>query len=56
MAKQQKFADKNKKKLAPKSVKVKVIKTIKTSKGTYKFSEKLVSLDDLKQLEDLKNE
>jgi len=42
MAKQQTFSDKAKSKKKDSSVNVKVIKTLKTGKGSYKFSKNLL--------------
>ena len=46
MAKQQSFGDKLKKKGKADFVTVKVIKAVKGDKGSYKFNEKLVKLDE----------
>jgi hypothetical protein len=54
MAKQQSFADKAKKQKAASGVSVKMIKTVKTEKGTFKFNEKFVRLDDISKVTDLK--
>jgi len=55
MAKQQSFADKAKKmKTKDAHVNVKVIKALKTSKGSYKFTEKFVKLDDISKVTTLK--
>jgi hypothetical protein len=54
MAKQQTFADKSKAKKKDNSVNVKVIKTIKTSKGSYKFNEKFVKIDDINKVSEIK--
>lgn len=53
MAKQQSFADKAKAKKKDSSVNVKVIKTMKTGKGSYKFSEKFVKLDDISKVSEI---
>jgi hypothetical protein len=54
MAKQQTFADKAKVKKKDSAISVKVIKTFKSDKGTYKFSEKFVKLDDLNKVNTIK--
>ena len=54
MAKQQSFADKAKAKKKESVVTVKLIKTVKTSKGTYKFNERFVKLDDISKVVELK--
>ncbi len=54
MAKQQSFADKAKAKSKAAGVSVKVIKTIKTSGGSYKFNEKFVKLDDVSKVTEIK--
>jgi len=54
MAKQQTFADKAKAKKKEMGVTVKLIKTIKTNKGTYKFNEKFVKIDDISKVVDIK--
>ncbi len=54
MAKQQSFADKAKAKKKESGVTVKLIKTIKTEKGTYKFNERFVKLDDISKVGDIK--
>ncbi len=54
MAKQQTFADKAKAKKKEIGVTVKLIKTIKTNKGTYKFNEKFVKIDDISKIVDIK--
>ncbi|MEW6507613.1 MAG: DUF4295 family protein [Bacteroidota bacterium] len=54
MAKQQSFADKAKKKHGPTHVNVKVIKTVKTANGSYKFQEKFVKLDDVSKVTTIK--
>ncbi len=53
MAKQQTFIDKAKKQKQA-GVNVKVIKAFKSEKGTYKFSEKFVKLDDVSKVTDIK--
>lgn len=54
MAKQQSFADKAKAKKKQEGVNVKMIKTVKTSKGSFKFHEKFVKLDDISKVTELK--
>jgi hypothetical protein len=54
MAKQQTFADKAKAKKKDVGITVKMIKTIKTEKGSFKFSEKFVKLDDINKVSELK--
>lgn len=54
MAKQQTFADKAKAKKKVSGITVKMIKTVKTDKGTYKFNERFVKLDDISKVSELK--
>ncbi len=54
MAKQQSFADKAKAKKKDPHVTVKVIKTVKSDKGSYKFNEKFVKLEDISKVGDIK--
>lgn len=54
MAKQQTFADKAKSKKKEAGITVKFIKTVKTEKGTYKFNEKFVKIEDISKLGDIK--
>lgn len=54
MSKQQSFAEKSKAKKKSEGVNVKLIKTIKTSKGSYKFSERFVRLDDISKVTTIK--
>lgn len=49
MAKQQTFGDKSKK-VKSTNVNVKVIKTVKSANGSYKFQEKFVKLDDISKI------
>lgn len=49
MAKTQTFGDKAKKAKSS-VVNVKVIKTVKTANGSYKFNEKFVRLDDIAKI------
>ncbi|GAB4297563.1 MAG: hypothetical protein Kow0098_21890 [Ignavibacteriaceae bacterium] len=54
MAKQQSFADKAKSKKKSDQISVKVIKAVKSEKGTYKFTEKFVQLDDISKVSGIK--
>ena len=54
MAKQQTFADKAKAKKKDSGVSVKLIKSVKSSKGTFKFNERFVKLDDISKVSDIK--
>jgi hypothetical protein len=54
MAKTQTFADKAKKVKLNNGISVKMIKAIKSDKGSFKFSEKFVKLDDISKVTDLK--
>ncbi len=54
MAKQQSFAEKSKTKVHTGGISVKVIKSIKTAKGTYKFNEKFVKIADISKVGDIK--
>ena len=54
MAKQQSFADKAKAKVKTSGVTVKIIKSVKSSKGTYKFNEKFVKIDDISKVGEIK--
>ena len=54
MAKQQTFADKAKAKKKNEGVSVKLIKTVKWTKGTFKFNERFVKLDDISKVGDIK--
>lgn len=54
MAKTQSFADKVKKKHKTDHITVKVIKAQKTQKGSYKFNEKYVQVEDLNKLAEIK--
>jgi hypothetical protein len=49
MAKTQTFGDKAKKQRSS-VVNVKVVKTVKSANGSYKFSEKFVRLDDISKV------
>jgi len=54
MAKQQSFADKSKVKQKADGVTVKLIKSIKSDKGTIKFNEKFVKISDISKVTELK--
>jgi len=54
VAKQQSFADKVKKKRGSDMLTVKLVKTVKTDKGSYKFNEKLVKIEDISKVTDIK--
>jgi predicted nucleotidyltransferase len=54
MAKVQSFADKAKGKKKVEGVNVKLIKAIKTNKGTIKFNERFVKLEDISKVSELK--
>ena len=54
MAKTQTFAAKAKGKQKASHVMVKFVKTVKSEKGSYKFQEKLVKLEDINQVTTLK--
>ena len=54
MAKKQTFADKAKGKSAKSEINVKVVKTLKTEKGSYKFQESYVKLDDVNKVTSIK--
>lgn len=54
MAKQQSFSDKLKKKGKSDLVTVKVIKAVKGDKGSYKFNEKLVKIEDISKVSGIK--
>ena len=54
MAKQQSFADKLKKKKKGDLISVKLIKSMKTAKGNYKFSEKYVQIEDINKISEIK--
>jgi len=54
MARQQTFADKAKAKKKVEGVNLKWIKTIKTSKVSYKFNERFVRLDDISKVTTIK--
>jgi len=54
MAKSQSFADKSKGKKKADHITVKFVKSVKSEKGTYKFNEKYVRLDDISKVTELK--
>jgi hypothetical protein len=54
MAKKQTFADKAKGKGAKNDINVKVVKTVKTEKGSYKFQESYIKLDDVNKVTTIK--
>jgi hypothetical protein len=54
MAKSQSFADKSKGKKKADHITVKFVKSVKSEKGTYKFNEKFVRLDDISKVTELK--
>lgn len=54
MAKKKTFADKTKKKKAASTVNVKYVKAVKSDKGSYKFQEKFIKLDDINKVNELK--
>lgn len=54
MAKKQTFAEKAKGKGAKAGVNVKVVKTVKTDKGSYKFQENFIKLDDVSKVTTIK--
>ena len=54
MAKKQTFADKAKGKAAKGAINVKVVKTLKTDKGSFKFQESFVKLDDVSKVTTIK--
>ncbi len=54
MAKSQSFADKAKGKKKVDHITVKLIKSVKSDKGTYKFNEKFVRLDDISKVTEIK--
>lgn len=51
MAKQQTFGDKTKKKVGDTKISVKVIRAFRSEKGTVKYMERLVKVDDVGQIE-----
>ncbi len=53
MAKQQTFVDKSKKQKQS-GVNVKVVRSVKSEKGNYKFNVQFVKLDDIAKVTDIK--
>ncbi|MBK6760797.1 MAG: hypothetical protein IPI24_11150 [Ignavibacteria bacterium] len=51
MAKQQTFGDKTKKKAGDSKISVKVIKAFRSEKGTVKYMERFVKVDDVGQID-----
>jgi hypothetical protein len=54
MAKQQSFADKAKGKKKQDFIMVKVVKSVGTDKGTFKFNERFVKLSDISKVTEIK--
>jgi hypothetical protein len=54
MAKQQTFSDKLKKKKKNDFISVKVIKSVKSASGNYKFNEKFVQIEDINKITTIK--
>ena len=54
MAKQQTFADKAKAKKKNEGISVKLIKSVKSPNGSYKFNERFVKLDDISMVTEIK--
>lgn len=54
MAKVQSFADKAKKVRQQSGVNVKVVRTVKSGKNTYKFNEKFVKLENVADVTNIK--
>ncbi|MCW8849702.1 MAG: hypothetical protein OQJ81_06950 [Melioribacteraceae bacterium] len=54
MAKKQTFADKAKGKGAKNEINIKVVKTLKSDKGSYKFQESFIKLDDVSKVTTIK--
>ena len=54
MAKKQTFADKAKGKGSKSDINVKVVKTLKTDRGSYKFQESFVKVDDINKVSTIK--
>lgn len=53
MAKAQSFGDKTKKKSGPTKISVKVIKAFRSEKGSIKFMERFVKVDEIGQVDKL---
>ena len=54
MAKQQSFAEKSKAKHKTDHITIKLIKSVKSAKGTVKFNERFVRLDDISKITEIK--
>jgi hypothetical protein len=54
VSKSQSFAEKVKSKKKADHITVKFVKSVKTEKGTYKFNEKYVRLEDISKVTELK--
>jgi len=54
MAKQQSFAEKSKVKHKSEHVTVKLIKSVKSDKGTIKFNERFIQLDNISKVTEIK--
>jgi hypothetical protein len=54
MAKQQTFADKSKAKSKATFITVKHVKSVKSDKGSYKFQERYVKIDDIGKVTSIK--
>lgn len=54
MAKQHSFAEKTKAKHKADHITVKLIKSVKSAKGTVKFNERYVRLDDISKVTEIK--
>ena len=54
MSKAQSFAEKSKSKKKADHITVKLVKSVKTEKGTYKFNEKFIRLEDISKVTGLK--
>jgi hypothetical protein len=54
MAKGHSFAEKAKGKKKADHISVKLIRTVKTAKGSYKFNEKFVKIDDISKITSIK--
>jgi len=54
MAKQQSFGDKVKNKQKDSGINVKVIRTVKSDNGSYKFQEKFVKITEISKVTEIK--
>lgn len=54
MAKQQSFGDKSKSKKQQSGVNVKVVKAMKSTKGTFKFNERFIKLESVDKVTEIK--